>query len=71
MWFVSIGPPPSSRWLAPPWIPGECLLELDQLLVYYNFEYKHYALSANGNIRINILGHKRKNSRVKYHGLLA
>ena len=45
-------------------------LELDQYLVYYNFERKHYGLNPNGDRPINILKHKHHILQLKYQKLL-
>lgn len=44
--------------------------ELDQYLVYYNFERKHYGLSPNGECPINILKHRHQDLRLKFQKLL-
>lgn len=48
----------------------ELQLELDQYLVYYNFERKHSALSPNGDCPINVLKHRHQDLRLKYQKLL-
>lgn len=44
--------------------------ELDQYLVYYNFERKHSALAPSGDRPINILKHQHQSLRLKYQKLL-
>jgi transposase InsO family protein len=48
----------------------ELQLELDQYLVHYNFERKHYGLAPNGERPINVLKHKNQTLRLKYRKLL-